>query len=380
MPASDIGTVKKSLRYIASGSAVLAPSSNATPGLVGVTTKSTLSKTESNSRGDQRADSLGAAVVGVVVAARQRVGADQDAALDLVAEAVVARLACTSRRDRRPRRAARSARRRSARGWRTPRPGRARSRRDRPCGAVGSETSSTLAPSSRARVSVASKASRTPGSMPSPAASSVGTPRRRPSSRSALGSSTGCGWPTAVESLGSRADHVAQQQRRVGHVARERARLVQRRGEGDHPVARDRPVRRLEPDDPAQRGGLADRAAGVGADRPRREPRRDGGGAAARRAARDARAVPRVEHRAVAGVLVGRAHRELVLVGLAEQRRAGVAQPRDGRRRVRRQVALEDPRAGLARDVLGAEEVLDGQRARRRAGRRRRRAPRRRPT
>ena len=32
MPASDIGTVQKSLRYIASGSAVLAPSSKATPG------------------------------------------------------------------------------------------------------------------------------------------------------------------------------------------------------------------------------------------------------------------------------------------------------------------------------------------------------------
>ena len=92
MPASDIGTVKKSLRYIASGSAVFAPSSNATPGLVGVTTKSTFWKTDVELACDQRAGSLGAAVVGVVVAARQRVGPDQDAALDLVAEAVVARL------------------------------------------------------------------------------------------------------------------------------------------------------------------------------------------------------------------------------------------------------------------------------------------------
>src|ERR1700760_2516014 len=40
IPASGIGTVQKSLRYIASGSAVLAPSSNAVQGLVGVTTKS----------------------------------------------------------------------------------------------------------------------------------------------------------------------------------------------------------------------------------------------------------------------------------------------------------------------------------------------------
>ena len=44
MPASDIGTAQKSLRYIASGSSSLAPSSKATVGLVGVTTKSKRSK------------------------------------------------------------------------------------------------------------------------------------------------------------------------------------------------------------------------------------------------------------------------------------------------------------------------------------------------
>ena len=154
-----------------------------------------------------------------------------------------------------------------------------------------------------------------------------------------------------------------EQQRGVGDVAGERAGLVERRGEGDHPVAADRAVGRLEADDPAQRGGLADRAAGVGARAPtargRRRPRR--------RCRRDeppghARAVPRVEHRAEGGVLVRRAHRELVLVGLAEQRRARLGEARDDRRRVRRAVALEDPRARLARHALGAEEVLDGER------------------
>ena len=49
MPASDIGTVQTSFRYIASGSAVLAPSSNATPGAVGVTTKSNRSQARSKS-------------------------------------------------------------------------------------------------------------------------------------------------------------------------------------------------------------------------------------------------------------------------------------------------------------------------------------------
>src|SRR5579875_1727674 len=44
MPASDIGTVQKSFRYIASGSFDFAPSSNAVLGAVGVTMKSTAEK------------------------------------------------------------------------------------------------------------------------------------------------------------------------------------------------------------------------------------------------------------------------------------------------------------------------------------------------
>jgi hypothetical protein len=44
MPASDIGTVQKSLRYMASGSSALAPSSKATPGLVGEAMKSNRSQ------------------------------------------------------------------------------------------------------------------------------------------------------------------------------------------------------------------------------------------------------------------------------------------------------------------------------------------------
>ena len=65
-----------------------------------------------------------------------------------------------------------------------------------------------------------------------------------------------------------------QQQRRVGDVAGQRPALVERGGEGDHPVARDRAVGGLQADDPAERGRLADRAAGVGADRRRARGRR----------------------------------------------------------------------------------------------------------
>ena len=160
-------------------------------------------------------------------------------------------------------------------------------------------------------------------------------------------------------SRGGRGPPSPEQQGGVGDVSRQRAGLVERRREGDHPVAGYRAVGRLQADDPAERRRLADRAAGVGADRPRREPAGDGGGGAARGAARDALAVPGVEDRPVARVLVRRPHRELVHVRLPEHPRAGLGEVRDGGRRVRRPVALEDPRAGGRLDALGAEEVLD---------------------
>ena len=118
----------------------------------------------------------------------------------------------------------------------------------------------------------------------------------------------------------------------------------------------------LRPDDPAERCRLADRAAGVGAERPRRQAAGDGGRRAARGATRHPVAVPGVANRPVAGVLVRRAHRELVHVGLAEQAGAGFAEAPHRGGRVRRPVALEDPRAGGGLDPLGAEQVLDRER------------------
>ena len=140
-----------------------------------------------------------------------------------------------------------------------------------------------------------------------------------------------------------------QQQRRVGDVAGQRPALVERGGEGDHPVARDRAVGRLQADDPAERGRLADRAAGVGADRAGGEAAGDGRGRAAGGAAGHAAAVPRVEHRPVGRVLVRGAHRELVHVGLAEHAGAGGVEAPHRGRRVGRPVALEDARAGRGR-------------------------------
>ena len=77
--------------YIASGSAVFSPSGNATVGDVGETSTSNRSSAAACSRQDHRPHLLRLAVVGVVVAGRERVGAEHDPPLRLVAEALVAR-------------------------------------------------------------------------------------------------------------------------------------------------------------------------------------------------------------------------------------------------------------------------------------------------
>ena len=130
IPASGIGTVKKSFRYIASGSSVFSPSPKATDGEVGVTTKSTRGEGGGEVVGDLGPHLLRLPVVGVVVAGGERVGAEHDPPLDLVAEAL--RPGLLVHLDQvavAPRRASRSGRRRSGRGSRRPRPGRSRSRR-----------------------------------------------------------------------------------------------------------------------------------------------------------------------------------------------------------------------------------------------------------
>ena len=82
--------VARSLRYIASGSSSFSPSWNAVVGAVGETSTSACSKAAVEVARDQGAHLLRLAVVGVVVAAGQRVGAEDDAALHLVAEAGLA--------------------------------------------------------------------------------------------------------------------------------------------------------------------------------------------------------------------------------------------------------------------------------------------------
>ena len=127
-------------------------------------------------------------------------------------------------------------------------------------------------------------------------------------------------------------------------------------------VARDAAVGRLGADRAGDGRGLADRATGVGADRERRLERRDDRRRAAAGAAGDPLEVPRVVARAVGAVLGGGAHRELVHVGLAEDRHPGLAQPGHEGRVVRRHPALQDLRAAGRRQALGRHDVLDGDR------------------
>ena len=176
---------------------------------------------------------------------------------------------------------------------------------------------------------------------------SFGTPMRRPFtplSRSAVKSGTSSG--ADVESHGVVAADRVQHRRRVAHGARERPDLVQRAGERDEAVAADAPVRRLHADDAAERGGLADASARIGAQREDRLARRDGRRRAAGRAARHARQIPRVVRRVVGGVLRRRAHRELVHVRLADHHGARAEQPR---RRPSRRTAARSSAASSSR-------------------------------
>src|SRR5690606_28355091 len=84
------------------------------------------------------------------------------------------------------------------------------------------------------------------------------------------------------------------QQRRVEDGAAAGATLVERRRAGDEAVPRDRAVGGLGADGGGDRGGLADRATGVGADRERSLVRRERRSGTTTGATRDTAGVPRV--------------------------------------------------------------------------------------
>ena len=100
---------------------------------------------------------------------------------------------------------------------------------------------------------------------------------------------------------------------------------------GKPPARATRPDRRLEAHEAGVGRGAADRAAAVGAERRRHEPRRDARRRAAARPARRQRGVPGVARRAVEQVRRVALQRQLGDVGLADEDGAGGAEPRHGR-------------------------------------------------
>src|SRR5699024_5958785 len=126
----------------------------------------------------------------------------------------------------------------------------------------------------------------------------------------------------------------------VGDGASERTDLVETAREREESVTGNAPVGRLEPDDPAESGRLADGPAGVGSEGERRLACRDDRGRAAARSAGHGIEIPWIVGRAVGRILGRGAHRELIGVGLAEEDRPGLTQLPDNRRVVGADVVL----------------------------------------
>ena len=264
---------------------MFSPCANAADGAVGVDQRVDLREGLGEVAQDQRAHLLRPQVIGVVIAGRQHIGADQDAAPHLGAEPrrarafveiaqVVAVLAQAE-----------------AHAVIAREIGRGLGRRD---DVIGRQARISCA-AARRRRSPRRRRAATPG----PAATSVsispgmpstrysrGTPIRRPlTPRAQAAAKSGTGRSALVESFGSCPAIEPSRIAQSSHGARERARVIERRRERHHAPARATAIGRLHADDAAERRRLADRAAGVGAGRAHRQPRRHRGRRTAGRAA-----------------------------------------------------------------------------------------------
>ena len=325
-------------RYICTGSALFSPKPKATEGAVGPMITSHVLKASVKSCGDQAADLLRLEVIGVVVAVREHVGADQDAALHFGAEALRPALAVHVVQV-----AVFGGAMAVAHAVEARQVGTGLGRRD---DVVGRHRQAGIGQADldrgRAELAVFGQRGLDGGAhvgIHAVAEEFLGQADAQAGQRLVqvagvvLGRALQRGRIARVE-----AGHGVQQQGavlgRLGH----RPALVEAGGEGDHAVARDHAIGRLEAGQAAQRRRLADRAAGIGAGRGRRQARRDRRRRAARGAAGHAGGIPGILHRAEKRGLVRRAHGELVHVELAQRHHAGrleLARPR-GRRRARR--------------------------------------------
>ena len=168
--------------------------------------------------------------------------------------------------------------------------------------------------------------------------------------------------------------HDLERHRDVLHGAGHRPHVVDGRLEPEHAGVRDQAVGRHEPDDPAPRGGQADRAALIAAQRDVDHPAGHRRARARRRAAGDVLAVVRVERATVVphSGEAGAAPRELLHLELAGDGGARVEQARDHGRVEVRHVAVHHVRAERhrhpgERDVILERDGLAVERAARRA-------------
>ena len=171
------------------------------------------------------------------------------------------------------------------------------------------------------------------------------------------------GWPFEAGRIAPvMAGHHVEQQAEVFGSARHRTGLIQAGSERDHAVTRHQSVSGLQSADAGERGGLADRAASVGAGRRRCEPRSYRSGRTAGAAAGHPLAIPRIAHCAEIRGLVRRTHRELVHVGLAQRDHAGGITALDHMCVVRCNKIGEHFRAAGGQPALRTEDVLVRQR------------------
>ena len=310
--------------------------------------------------GDAPADLQGLAVVGVVVAGRQGVGAEHDPPFDFVAEPggagghvhrvgvgrrhpqAVAHAVIASQVARRLRRGDEVVGRQAVRERRHLDVDDLRS-------GVGERVEGGVHPFDHVRVGAGGQVGDPPDAQALGSVVEDGAQLRcRPRNRRRV---------TGIVAT----DHL-QGERGVGDGGGERPDLVEARREGDEAEPADDAIRRLDPDDAAQGGRLADRPAGVAAEAQRGEAGGDRRGAPTAGTTRNARGVVWVARWSERRVLGARAHRELVEVGLADDHRPGVLQPGHDRGVVRRLPSLEDPRRTGRGDSPSAHVVLQGHR------------------
>ena len=152
-------------------------------------------------------------------------------------------------------------------------------------------------------------------------------------------------------------DHLLHQ-RAVAYVPRQRPYLVQTRGVGDESIPTYATIGRLQPDAPAHRGRLPDRASRIRAEGQKRLIGHHRRRRSATRAPGDPLQVTRVARDLVGRVLRGRAHGELVHIGLTDERHACFPAPGHNGCIVGGHEALQYLRGACRSDAARAEDIL----------------------